>query len=500
MKHRSQRSTFAGDVLKMASAPLFTQTLGIILMPIVTRLYDPAAYGTFSLFGSIVMPIAVFVGLGYSGSIVLPQRDEVASNMLCVSLSITLLMIALTIPLIWFGSDLLLHLLKAPELGRYLWLIPVDVLAHGLYISFRSWNVRNRRFGRIAISRISNAVVNKGVLIGAGSSGLATPGSLILGGIAGSLAMSGVLGGRIWQESGQLFKRSIRWRSMVQGMKRYRKFPMYNLWTNVFARLSNSMTIFLFAMYFSQSVIGHYGLGLVVLSMPATFVGSSIGEVFYQRAARARHEGTRASLVENLFVQMARISMLPFLLLAVNGDGFFALVFGGNWVEAGIYAQILSFKLFISFIIIPLKTLPNIFQRQELSLMLSAATAVTTLMSIIAGGLLNSVYMALFLLSVSGGLVLFGFGLGMFSLAGVSLSGIVRVLLKVLVSCGPIIVAVAVAKWWFGASTVILIAISVIGSAAYYWRLWKRDKDLRSTILTILRKAKPGVGRERNGE
>ena len=500
MKHRSQRSTFAVDVLKMASAPLFTQILGIVLMPIVTRLYAPAAYGVFNLFGSIVMPIAVFVGLGYSGSIVLPQRDEAASNMLCVSLLFTLLVAASTVPLIWLGSDLLLRWLKVPELGMYLWLIPVNVLAHGLYVSFRYWNVRNRRFGRIAMSRISNAAVNKGILIGAGLSGLATPGSLIVGAIAGSLVMSGVLGGRIWQESGQALKRSIQWRSMVQGMRRYSKFPMYNLWTDVFNRFSSSMTIFLFAMYFSQSVIGYYGLGLVILSMPMTFIGSSIGEVFYQRAARAEHEGTSASLVENLFMQMTRISMLPFLLLAVNGDGFFAFVFGANWAEAGTYAQILSFKLFVSFVISPILNLANVFERQELGLVLGVATTVATLMSIIVGGLLKNVYVSLCLLSVLGGLVFFGFGLRMFSLAGVSLSTIVKVLLEVLVSCGPTILAVAVARWCFGASTAILIAISVVGTALYYWRLWKRDMILRSAIMTILQKARSGAQRKADDE
>ena len=137
LKIRSQKSSFAGDVLKMASAPLCTQILGIILMPIITRLYVPDVYGVFHLFGSIVMLIAVFANMGYSGSIVLPQRDEVASNMFCINLILTVLITVLTIPFIWLGSGFFLRWLKAPELGIYLWLIPINVLAHGLYLSFR---------------------------------------------------------------------------------------------------------------------------------------------------------------------------------------------------------------------------------------------------------------------------------------------------------------------------------------------------------------------------
>ena len=493
LKIRLQKSSFAGDVLKMASAPLCTQILGIILMPIITRLYAPDVYGVFHLYGSIVMPIAVFANMGYSGSIVLPQRDEVASNMFCVNLIFTVLIAVLTITFIWLGSGFVLRWLKVPELSIYLWLIPINVLAHGLYLSFRFWNVRGTRFGRIAISRISNAVVNKGVLIGAGFSGFATIGSLIIGGIAGSLTMSAVLGGRIWQESGQLFKRSIRWHNIVQGIKRYRKFPMYNLPTGLLSRLSGSIPILLFAFYFPKSVVGYYGLGLAVLSVPANFIGANIGEVFYQRAAKKRHEGTIAALVEKLFKQMAWMAMLPFLVLAIIGDSIFAFVFGVNWSEAGVYAQILSFKIFISFITSPVLSLPTILEKQEINLILRIAITITSIISIIVGGLLNNIYVALCLLSLLDGLVFLGFGLFMIRHVGIPLSRIFSILLKCFVSCVPIIIVVASAKWCFGASSVLLIIISSIGCIIYYGKLVKEDKVLQSTIMMVFRKVQSTV-------
>ena len=492
-KSFSQRGTFAKDVLKMASAPLFTQILGIILMPIITRLYIPSVYGTFHLFASIVMPIAVFANMGYSGSIVLPQKDEVASNMLFISLMFTVVITLLTIPLILFGSKFLLSWLKVPELSVYLWLIPINVFAIGLYLSMRFWNVRGKRFGRIAISRISNAVVNKGILIGAGFSGFATAGSLIIGSIAGSLTMSGVLGRKIWQENGQLFKRSIRWHNMVQGINRYRKFPMYNLPTDFFSRLSISIIMFLFAFYFSKSVIGYYGLGLAVLSMPMTFIGSSIGEVFYQRGARARHEGTNASLVGKLFKQMTWMSMLAFLVLAILGDRIFAFVFGTNWTEAGIYAQILSFKMFISFIISPILNLPTILEKQEINLILYIATTIISVLSIMVGGLLNNIYVALCLLSLLNGLVLFGFGLYMIRHVGIPLSRIFNTLLKCFMSCVPIIIVLMLAKYYFRLSSPFLITISAIGCVVYYSILLKKDKTLQSAIMMVFSNAKFAV-------
>jgi len=189
------KTSFAGDVLKMATAPLVTQIIGIMLMPIVTRLYTPDAFGGFTVFGSILMPICILATMGYSNSIVVSENDETASNMLIVSLAFTGIITILSILFWWYIEDLLIRWLKVPELKNYLWMLPVSVLLYGLKTSLLSWNLRNKRFGRISISKISLALTNKGILIGDGSSGFATTGSLLLGGIAGSITMSVVLGG-----------------------------------------------------------------------------------------------------------------------------------------------------------------------------------------------------------------------------------------------------------------------------------------------------------------
>ncbi len=488
MTMHQQKSSFAGDVLKMATAPLVTQLLGIILMPIVTRLYAPDVYGAFTLFGSVLMPICIFATMGYNGAIVLPEKEEVAANMFCVCLGFTVLVAALTLPFNWLASESLCRWLKSPELLLYLWIIPISVLLYGLQLALVPWNVRSKQFGRVAASKISLAVVNKVAIIGTGIAGLATTGALIMGGIISSLIMNGILGGRIWQASGKLFKRSVNWREMFQGIKRYRKFPMYNLGTELVNRLSGLMTVFLFASYFSTSAVGYYGLGIAVLSMPATFVGSSIVEIFYQRAAAAREEGLRASIVEILFKQMTWLSMLAFLVLAVIGDNLFAVVFGAKWAQAGVYCQILSFSIFISFIMGPSLALVNVLEKQEFGLIINIANAVISFIAIIAGGLLTNIYLALSLLSLLSGLLFFTFGLLMIRFVGVPLSRIFAILLKCFLTCLPVIIVVAAVKWYFSASTLTILLVSFIGGTIYYAKLFKEDKLLQSTFLAVLGK------------
>ena len=149
--------------------------------------------------------------------------------------------------------------------------------------------------------------------------------------------------------------------------------------------------------------------------------------------------------------------------------------------------------MFISFIISPILNLPTILEKQEINLILYIATTIISVLSIMVGGLLNNIYVALCLLSLLNGLVLFGFGLYMIRHVGIPLSKIFSILLKCFVSCVPIIIVVALAKWCFGASSLLLIIISAIGCIIYYGILLKKDKVLQSMIMMVFRKVQSAV-------
>ena len=481
---------FTRDVIKMMSAPFFTQLLGIFIMPILSRLYTPDVYGLYHLFGSIQMPICILATMSYNNAIVLPKRDEVASNLLFISVISTIIIAILSIPFIYFSSEFILRWLKASELSAYLWILPVSVFTYGVQISLLSWNLRNRNFNRIVASKILLNISNKSVLLGAGFSGYATPCSLLVGDIVSSITMSSVLGRRIWRESGRLFKQSCRLYNIMQTIIRYRKFPIYNLWTNIIGRLGSMINMFLFSYYFSKSVIGNYALGVAVLAMPATFVGNAIVEVFYQRISEIDNKTTRQSLVVKIFEQLTWVSMLPFLLIAIIGDNIFSLIFGVKWLEAGVYSKILSFNMFANFIMSPIMVLVNVLEKQEVNFIFYLVLVIVSFISILIGGLFNNIYLSLGLFSLSNGLVYCGAGLLMMYFLEISFFRIFNFLLKCLLSCVIVIAIVALMKWYFNVSSLFLIVISIILSLAYYGILLKKNKTLQSAILMIFKKIK----------
>ena len=145
-----QTNSFARDVLTLSSVPLISQVMGILLMPIITRLYAPEAFGLQSLFGSIATLIAVFSTLSYHNSLILPKNDDEAFNMLIICIILVFIISGCAVLIISFGYDFIIQKSNTPELKHYLWLTPFFVFIHGLYQTLRFWNTRLRHFGKIA--------------------------------------------------------------------------------------------------------------------------------------------------------------------------------------------------------------------------------------------------------------------------------------------------------------------------------------------------------------
>ena len=71
-----RKTSFAGDVLKLVSGTTIAQLVGILITPVLTRLYAPEAFGTLALFTSITSILGVIACMRYELAIMLPESDE----------------------------------------------------------------------------------------------------------------------------------------------------------------------------------------------------------------------------------------------------------------------------------------------------------------------------------------------------------------------------------------------------------------------------------------
>jgi lipopolysaccharide exporter len=473
-------TSFAGDVLKLASGATVAQALSVLLSPILTRLYGPEAYGLSAIFTSITGIIGVIVCLCYELSIMLPQADEEATNLVGICLVVAVSISLLMVPLVWLSKDLLLHWLKTPQLGPYLWMVPLAVFLSGVFLVLNYWNTRRKCFGRLAAVQVLSASLVVGIQLAAGYSGHATGGSLLSAGVIGLAVSTLGLGWQVWRDDAALFRRSLKWQEMWLGVKRYSKFPLYSTWSILLNSISWQLPTFFFSHFFSSAIVGYYALSNRLLRVPLNLIASAISQVFFQRAAQARAEGKLAEVVEPAFRGLTKFGMFPMCVLTIVGSDLCVFFFGPRWFEAGIYAQILAIWTFTWFISSPMSTLFAVLERQEWSMRLNTAIFITRLLSLGLGGILGSARLALFFFAGSGVLV-YSY---MFALV-VNASGMPwRRILAILVSDSKFILpaCLLILLLKFTSNSVILVFSSVALLGTYYIYVFIHDAQLRSLL------------------
>ncbi|MDW7731263.1 MAG: oligosaccharide flippase family protein [Methanolobus sp.] len=476
--HKKKDKSFASDVLTLVGGTTFAQILTLLAAPILTRLYGPEDFGVWALFISITGIIGVIACLRYELSIMLPDSDEDAINLLALSLAIVLLMSIITIPLIYIFKDSLVLALNSPQLGDYMWLIPPFILITGVFLALNYWNSRTKNFKRLSFARVSSSLSSTGTQIGVGIGGYTTAIGLIAGSFVGNFISTIVLGGQIWKDDGKQFRTHIHPKKMIAGLKRHRKFPLIDSWSALLNSISWQLPAFLLAFFFSPAIVGFYSLGFRLLQMPMNFVGKSLSQVFFQRASIAKSENKLSSLVENVFRILVVVGMFPILTVTIVGSDIFSVVFGQDWTEAGVYAQILSIWAFLWFISSPLSSIYVVLEEQKFGLKFNIFNFATRVLSLAIGGYLGNARLALILFAASGILVYGYLCLKMMYYAEVKMSRVIKIVISNLlyfIPAGTILVILKLLE----ANQLIIVGVSGLFIAIYYGYIIMTDEHLK---------------------
>ena len=483
----SRPSPFGVDVLTLVTGTTIAQIITVLASPVITRLYGPETFGILALFTSITSVISVVACMRYELAIMLPESDAEAANVFGLSVIFVFIVSLVSfIPLFLFQQPLL-QFLNAPQLGPFFWLIPLTIFVSGIFLALNYWNTRTKHFHRLSTARVVSSCASTGAQLGMGFLGYASGGALIGASILGKIVSTLALGIQIMRDHLSFFKQNISWNGMKNALKRYSNFPKYDIWSALLNTISWQIPIFLLSFFFSTTVVGYYSLGMMMIQLPMSLIGSAIAQVFYQRAAEAKREGTLASLVENVFKILIVIGLFPILILTIIGQDFFSVVFGQIWAEAGVYTQILSIWALVLFISSPLSTLYVALEKQEFGLLVNSANFITRLLSLLIGGWLGSVYIALLLFAVSGILVYGFLCLKLLKFSGVKKNNIDKIIFSNCLGFLPAGIIILTLKL-LNQNSIILVCVSSLILAVYYGYVSVMDKQIKNLVRIILKR------------
>ena len=477
-------NSFIKDILTLSSVPLLSQILGLMLTPIVTRIYAPEAFGLLNSFSSIVGFLGVFSTLAYHSSILLPKKDNKAFDMFIVCIITTLSFTLLCLLLVLIFQNYILLKFNLPELRDYILLIPVFIFLHGLYQTLRFWNSRFKKFKIIAASKVGEVVTNKSTVLTLGFSGYNTGVSLIYGVMFASIIKNTLLLLDFKKQTYRFTK--ISWFDIKSGLKRYIKFPKYSLWSELLSRTPALIIVFLILKYFDSTVLGYYGLCIMVITLPTVFITSSIMEAFSPRAAEAKHTNTHLDLLKLIYERVVSLTIFPFLILGIYGDVLFGYFFGIEWAEAGLIAQILVFRIFCEIIFNPIISLTVIIEKQEINLIRRILDITVITLSLLIGGYYQNYYLAFFILSFTQGLVTSFIGIYFMKIMKLEISEMISKIKYYFILVFLFSIILISIKINLEISFISLLLLLFILTIIYYSLVFRHDKLLFSKLKNII--------------
>jgi len=344
------------------------QAIPVAISPILTRIYTPEDFGIFALYMSISTIFATVATGRYELAIMLPKKDEDAINIVAISIVISFFVSFIAFLIVFIFNSKITNLLGSPEISNWLYFIPITVLLTGIYQSFNYWSNREKQYKRLATSRIVRSGTTATTNLGMGFGGFGASG-LILGGIVGQSVATSILAKMVCKEDRNKFK-EIRRLKIFALIKKYKKFPIFNLPNALIDGLRLSGISILIAKFFTTAILGQFSLAWKMIQTPMSLIGSSLSQVFFQKVSSSNK--SELNLIVKKFIIKASIIALPiFLIIYFFAVDIFIIVFGENWRLAGEAASIMTPWLFLNFLSAPMANVFIVLNKQEVVLLVS---------------------------------------------------------------------------------------------------------------------------------
>lgn len=400
MINKIRASEFNRHVAAILSGSTLAQLIPLISEPILVRFFTPVEFGILALFLAVATIFSSVATARYEMAIVLPKRDELAINLLFLSLFITIIMSLFSGVIVWFFGANIASIANSPGLLEFLKWVPLYVLFAGVFQSFNQWATRKKYFNNVAVSKLSQSSANASVSIATGWAGWNALG-LVWGQLSGWFAASLPLVFKFYKRDRDLVA-SVSKKEMVLQAKEYKDFPQINS-AHILSDIGQqSLVSFLIANLFTDKILGFYSRMIRIIKVPAGFIGTAVGQVFYQKASEQWQEekNIRPLFLKNMKI-MAVLGIPIFLILALFGPQIFGFILGKEWAIAGSYAQILTPWLFLNFMISPFTDIPLIVNQQKKFFILSLIMNILVVLAFALGYYINgNIETAFILISV----------------------------------------------------------------------------------------------------
>jgi len=370
-------------------------------MLFLTRLYTAEGIGDIAYFNSVSVILAQLFTLAFEFSIVLPDSDKKANNLLAGSSALLLLMtFILTVTLVFFTvCNVTLSFLS--PIKEWVLYIPLAVIALGSLNIGKEYFTRKENFKYLSLTKILQSSTSSGLQVGLGIMTFGKSG-LLIGFLTGRLITAIIYVFKILADKPKILIKQI-----YTTLWEYKKYPKYIAPTVIIDKVSLEAPFFLIALLFTDELLGFFAIAYRVTNVPLAFIGTAIGQVFYKNFSEKKNKRKplKRFLIKN-WITLALLGIIPILIIWIGGEALFTFVFGNDWGLSGKIAIILIPLMLTDFISSPTGKTLLVLQKEHLTTVFSLFRIVYVSLSFYAGYYFQDFYLAIFLFSATRALAL----------------------------------------------------------------------------------------------
>jgi len=387
------KSSTVRNTGKLLSANVIAQAIGILVYPILTRMYAPEDFALLNLFTSIAGVLVLAATAEYQYAIVLPKDDKHARSLTHVCLLLLLCIVTillLTLPI----ARPIAALFKAPDLARYWCMMPICVLAMGGWNILNYWYIRRKEFMRISGYQISQSVLSASGKIGLGWLGWLHPGMIIASVFASAISL-GISIALAWRKHLRELLHTDR-DDMRFVAREYANFPKFNLPRALVNSVGVALPVWLLTPHFGLAEVGQLSLAMLAAYTPLSIIARACYQVLYQRVAEQVQQKQNISQLLWRFslytagIVVAGLAVIYFILPVLV-----PFIFGDRWTESVDIIRALYPFIILTPICGSICFLSDVFAKQKIALLMEvgyvAAIGIALWVGIYSGNFLTAV-------------------------------------------------------------------------------------------------------------
>ena len=354
---RTRSSESLKNVIKISGGAVTGQVISILTLPIITRMYGVEAIGIWAVVTSCSNIIINICDLGLSNALMMCDESKISENYsIIVKLS---LLLSVVCSLAIFGyytltnSDVGYGLTVAIFTAAYAFLFKWASIC-GIILN------RDKQYDILMVNSSLRFLAIAVVSIGLGAIGFTRYGYFIgntVGQLFTILHMARVL---------PKFKVHNHIGDYAVVLKEHQSYLRYQMPSSVAVTLRTELPNLLIGGLFGNEMLGYFSISQKLLTIPVTFLGQSLGKIFYQKTAEMRRAGYAiGKFVDKSITRGMLIAILPMSIFAAFGDAAVVLYFGPEYMVGGIISRIIAYRALFNFISTATQGMDIVLDKQQ---------------------------------------------------------------------------------------------------------------------------------------